>query len=111
MIESLIMLGFNLHQSKILSILLDEQWHTMRELETTCELRQPEVSVALKALADYLEVESSRVEKGRPIKLVRIDDLNLMRSDINTRISEEYNEKFSALECLGDLTPLHEEDN
>jgi predicted transcriptional regulator len=74
LIQLLIDCGITPHESKILGYLLThrEQETSSRELERSCDLRQPEASIALKKLMATKwigVVEQTSSGQGRPSKL------------------------------------------
>jgi len=111
MIEQLQKLGFTLNQSKVISILLDEQWHTMREIEVSSDLCQPIVSLTVKSLVDYIEIgRADREGKGAPLKPVRIKSTYKFLNNINNAILDDANIKMRAIKELRSNVPsLHEE--
>ena len=111
MIELLKKLGFKTNESKILYILLNGKEYTLRELEIISELRQPEVSIAIKQLniRGYLsckEVETSM--RGRPYKLISLAESPIIiLLWIEADIRNECAEKLAISEKLRNLTTLH----
>ena len=112
MIDNFKLIGFNTHQSKILSILIDEKWHTAKELESKLGLRQPEVSNGLFSIWAYIEYDSIKQERGAPLKPIRLAMSKVMFLENLRNIAlEEFNAKCDAIKELGDFTALHEEDD
>ena len=71
-VDFLCSLGFTKNESVVLNEMLSEKEYTQRELERACDLRQPEVSVALKLLniKKFVEISNQVINKnksGRPV--------------------------------------------
>jgi predicted transcriptional regulator len=109
MIETFKQLGFTNAQSKVLNVLIDEQWHLASDIRDATGLQQPEVSIALKGLEKHLEV--GRIEKGRgaPFKPVRIVSKGAFIESLRLDILSDFNTMCELLVDLGDFTSLHEE--
>jgi predicted transcriptional regulator len=57
-------------QVRIVEVLSDNKPHTSKIIEHTLYLRQPEVSLALRDLREFITItEKKSEEKGRPIKV------------------------------------------
>jgi len=112
MIEHLQKLGFNYSQSKVVSILLDGQWHTRRELERGSDLCQPVVSLTLKSICDYIEVgRIETVTKGASMKPVRIKSIDEFFRGAHAKIYYPYVDASNAIKELRDLTGHPPHDN
>jgi predicted transcriptional regulator len=71
--ELLINVGVKKNTATILSLLLDGEARSTREIERAADLRQPETSLALKDLHGFVSVtEQASSEKGRPNKVYRM---------------------------------------
>ena len=87
----------------------DHEWHTLRDIERKMDLRQPEVSMALKELAPYIEVRKSDRNagsgRGRPVSEVRMSEVsaNAFVDAVITNGKGEIKVKEAALEKLKDL--------
>ena len=58
----------------VVEVLSDCKVHTMRDIERKADLRQPEVSVAISILHEYLTIsEKPSLNRGRPSKCVAMD--------------------------------------
>ena len=75
-----------------------DDWATSRDIEKATNLRQPEVSIAVRMLLErgWVERDSlKRESKGRPINIYRMDvDL----SDVYTAIESDEKEKIADVE-------------
>ena len=69
--ELLINAGTDRVIAGVIEVLADGKWHSMREIERAADLRQPEVSIAIGTLAEYLETKTAGGAHGRPQKCVR----------------------------------------
>lgn len=69
--ELLINAGTDRIIAGVIEVLADGKWHSMREIERTADLRQPEVSGAISHLSEYVELRNSKGARGRPQKCVR----------------------------------------
>ena len=69
--ELLINAGTDRVIAGVIEVLADGSWHTMREIERAADLRQPEVSIAIGKLAEYVELRNAKGARGRPQKCVR----------------------------------------
>ena len=68
-------IGLKRNVAKVLIYLAMTEEATSREIERSSDLRQPEVSIAMRALKEYEWIESreSKAEsKGRPVKIYRL---------------------------------------
>ena len=71
--ENLMVLGVHRTVSLVVEALVDGEPHTLREIERITGLRQPEVSLAVSEIKDYVLVkEKYDGERGRPIKIVTL---------------------------------------
>lgn len=75
-----------------------DDWATSRDIEKATNLRQPEVSIAVRTLLDrgWIERDSlKRESKGRPINIYRMDvDL----TDVYMSIESDEKEKIAEVE-------------
>ena len=69
--ELLINAGTDRVIAGVIEVLADGKWQSMREIERTADLRQPEVSSAISHLSEYVELRNSKGARGRPQKCVR----------------------------------------
>jgi predicted transcriptional regulator len=75
-----------------------DDWATSRDIEKATNLRQPEVSIAVRTLLErgWIERDSlKRESKGRPINIYRMD-VNL--ADVYTSIESDQKEKIAEVE-------------
>ena len=87
----------------------DHSWHTQRDIERKADLRQPEVSTALKELAPYIEIRkldhNEGNGKGRHISEFMMSEVS-SKAFIETIINNAESEariKEAALEKLREL--------
>jgi len=99
MISNFKKLGFKTPDSKILSVMIDYDWHTSKELEHKLALSQSEVSIALNRLKEHIECETIESEgKGRRERRYKLSDS--FGSFVRNKIINEHNEKNNALEYI-----------
>ena len=76
--QKLMACGIRRTVSNVVELLVsDFDWHKFRDIERKADLRQPEVSMAIKEILPYVEVRTSnekREEKGRPTKEFRLTE-------------------------------------
>lgn len=68
-------IGLKRNVSKVLVYLANTSEATSRDIERGTDLRQPEVSIAMRTLKDneWIETRESKAEsKGRPVKIYRL---------------------------------------
>ena len=71
--ELLIKIGVPKNTANVFAFLLDGEPRTARQIERVVDLRQPEVSIALKNLHGFVSVtEQASENKGRPNKVYRM---------------------------------------
>ena len=71
--ELLIKVGVPKNTANVFAFLLDGEPRTARQIERVVDLRQPEVSIALKNLRPFVSVtERASENKGRPNKVYRM---------------------------------------
>jgi predicted transcriptional regulator len=79
-------------QALVLEALSDFEWHSLRDVERAADLRQPEVSMAVKALGKTIEKKvREHAGKGRPEKMVRCTKkglVSLLENEVNKRMEE-----------------------
>ncbi|MDI6867284.1 MarR family transcriptional regulator [Methanoculleus sp.] len=104
--ELLMDIGIKRNVARVLVFLTNNAEATSREIERGTDLRQPEVSIAMRYLkeCDWIDVRESRSEsKGRPVKIY-----NLSRpiSEIMDKI--EYEKKKEARHQLDLIQKMRE---
>ena len=75
-----------------------DDWATSRDIERATNLRQPEVSIAVRTLLDrgWIERDSlKRESKGRPINIYRMD---VELTDVYTSIESDEKDKIAEVE-------------
>ncbi len=81
--ENLIRIGVARTTAKVVEFLNDGESgtsKTLREIERGCDLRQPEVSIAIKSLVGYVKVSGSKTpSRGRPTKIISMPKENYKR--------------------------------
>lgn len=88
--ETLINLGLKRNVAKVLTYLKNVNEVTSRDLEMGSDLRQPEVSIAMRELKDLewvAEREEKKPGKGRPFKIYKL------KADVSTIIEHLEKEK------------------
>ena len=107
-VEALISLGMNRFVARVLAYLQQVKEVTSNELEMGTNLRQPEVSIAMKHLNEYdwiNEREEKKPGKGRPYKIyslkVRFNDIITQLETEQKRAVEEAQAKIKRLKELG----------
>jgi predicted transcriptional regulator len=82
--------------SEVVSVLRETNgWMTMRQVERTADMRQPEVSIAVSDLRQYIATKKEKSPgKGRPQKMVCMTDalyaayLTSLKNKIETETSD-----------------------
>jgi len=85
--EALVVLGCSNNEAKVISYLTEHDGSFQRDIERACDLRQPEVSIALSSLKKLgvIQFESVHAVRGRSMK-----KYSLLRN----RLYEVMQEKF-----------------
>ncbi len=111
--DALISLGISRNVARILSYLQNKNEVTSVELEREAGLRQPEVSIAMKALEerDWLnEREEKKPGKGRPHKVYSLRvSFNKIIAELEKqqkKAVDEMQKNIKRLKELGSVTPI-----
>lgn len=102
MSDLLIKAGVKRPVAKVVEVLSDYQYHTMREIEREADLRQPEVSLVVKVLDGYVTIETQQGDRGRPQNVVSMKKPNLVAfiSDQKKRAESERKDADDAFAAL-----------
>ena len=78
--ENLIQIDVPRTTAKVVEFLKDGESRTLREIERGCDLRQGEVSLAVKSLTGYITfAEGNASTRGRPTKIITMSKKNYER--------------------------------
>lgn len=82
----------------------DHEYHSLREIERGCDLRQPEVSIVVSAQSKFIESKTSpnSSKRGRPVKHARMTN-GLMAAyldRIKTTAEQECKDRMAAVASL-----------
>ena len=73
--EKLTACGMRRTLALVVEVLSDNEWHKFRDIERKADLRQPEVSQAVKEIKEYIEIqkcEERQFDHGRCMQKIRI---------------------------------------
>ena len=102
----LIGIGTKRNEAKVLVFLANIPEATSREIERSTDLRQPEVSVAMKYLIDlgWIKSRESKAEsKGRPIKIYELaKPITEILDGIEKKKEKEANNQLAHIQKLRD---------
>lgn len=100
-------IGICKNSSKVLALLIRELDFSSRDMERICDLRQPEVSIALKDLITrgWVKIVRHVIEnKGRPVSIYRLNKtLDEILDDIKGMIIGDSGRKIIDIERIRDL--------
>jgi len=100
-------IGLRKHNALILVLMIRDVDFTSRDIERACDLRQPEVSIALTSLVKrkWIQVIREYVEhKGRPIKVYHLGkSLDNILEELKGEIIGDYQEKLKEIEIVREL--------
>ena len=100
-------IGLRKHNAQILVLMIRDVDFTSRDIERACDLRQPEVSIALTSLVKrkWIQVIREYVEhKGRPIKVYHLGkSLDNILEELKGEIIGDYQEKLKEIEIVREL--------
>lgn len=91
--DNLMLLGVPKTVALVVEVLADGTPHSLHEIENAADLRQSEVSIAVRCISDYITtVPRSCVNKGRPQKIVQMSRESYLR--YVTELRETLRKKF-----------------
>lgn len=100
-------IGLKINSARVLVLLLRDTDCTSRDMERICDLRQPEVSIALADLMKRRWIEVVRqisANKGRPIKIYHLArTLDDILEELKKAIIGEYEEKVQEIEHIREI--------
>ncbi|MDD1724182.1 MAG: hypothetical protein LUQ07_03530 [Methanospirillum sp.] len=100
-------IGLKINSARVLVLLLRDTDFTSRDMERMCDLRQPEVSIALTDLIKKRWVQVVRQiseNKGRPIKIYHLArSLDDILEELKKVIIGEYEEKIQEIEHIREI--------
>ncbi|HIH44412.1 MAG TPA: ArsR family transcriptional regulator [Candidatus Methanoperedenaceae archaeon] len=106
--DTLMALGLKRNVAKVLTYLKNVEEVTSRDLEMGSDLRQPEVSIAMRELKemDWIsEREEKKSGKGRPFKIYKLKtDMATIISHLETQKKKESQEMMESIKRLKELT-------
>ncbi len=102
--ETLMGLGLKRNVAKALTYLKNVNEVTSRQIEIGSDMRQPEVSVAVRELKGFKWImvrEEKKPGKGRPFKLYRLDrDMNLIINELEREKVDESKQMLDNIQRL-----------
>ncbi|HOL40607.1 hypothetical protein [Methanospirillum sp.] len=100
-------IGLKKNTARVLVLMIRDADLTSRDIERICDLRQPEVSIALSDLMKrkwVKDIRHSREGKGRPTMIYHlIKSLDDILEELKTEIVGDYEEKMKEIERVRDL--------
>ena len=100
-------IGLKKNTGRVLVLMIRDDDLTSREIERICDLRQPEVSIALSDLMKrkwVRDIRHAREGKGRPTMIYHlIKSLDDILEELKTEIVGDYEEKLKEIEKVRDL--------
>ena len=100
-------IGMKRLAARVLVMMLRDIELTSREIERVCDLRQPEVSIALSDLIGrkwVRKVGQTGEGKGRPVLLYRLGKtLDDILDELKREIAGDYEKKLSEIEQIREL--------
>ena len=100
-------IGLKKNTARVLVLMIRGDELTSREMERVCDLRQPEVSIALTDLQKrkWIRVVRHIMEnKGRPVKIFQlIHSLDDILDELKNAIVGDYEEKVKEIEKVREL--------
>lgn len=100
-------IGLKKNAARVLVLMIRDIDLTSREIERICDLRQPEVSIALSDLMKrkwVKDIRQSREGKGRPTMIYHlVKSLNDILDELKTEIVGDYEEKVKEIEKVREL--------
>lgn len=106
-IEAFEVLGLTKKESKVLALIVDMKIVTTREFERLLDMRQPEVSMTLKALQTRGWIRNTnKVKIGTMLRAGKAYELayalDEIVGDLKKQADKKQNEKINSLKVLGD---------
>ena len=105
-------IGLKKNTARVLVLMLRDADLTSREIERTCDLRQPEVSIALKDLMERRWVRDVRKimeNKGRPVNIYHlIKSLDDILDELKRVIVGDYEKKLQEIERVREMLRVKE---
>jgi predicted transcriptional regulator len=106
--DTLIELGLKRNVAKVLTYLKNVEDVTSRDLEMGSDLRQPEVSIAMRELEELGwigEREEKKPGKGRPYKIYKLEtNIESIIEHLEAQKKKESQEMMASIKRLKELT-------
>jgi predicted transcriptional regulator len=106
--DTLIELGLKRNVAKVLTYLKNVKDVTSRDLEMGSDLRQPEVSIAMRELEELGwigEREEKKPGKGRPYKIYKLEtDIDSIIEHLESQKKKESQAMMASIKRLKELT-------
>ncbi|MBE0521237.1 MAG: ArsR family transcriptional regulator [Candidatus Methanoperedenaceae archaeon] len=106
--DTLIQLGLKRNVAKVLTYLKNIKEVTSRDLEMGSDLRQPEVSIAMRELEELewiSEREEKKPGKGRPYKIYQLNtNIDTIIDYLENKMKKESQEKMENIKRLKQLS-------
>lgn len=106
--DTLIQLGLKRNVAKVLTYLKNIKEVTSRDLEMGSDLRQPEVSIAMRELEELewiSEREEKKPGKGRPYKIYQLNtSIDTIIDYLENKMKKESQEKMENIKRLKQLS-------
>jgi predicted transcriptional regulator len=100
-------IGLKKNTARVLVLMIRDEDLTSRDIERICDLRQPEVSIALSDLMKrkwVKDIRHAREGKGRPTMIYHlVKSLDDILEELKTEIVGDYEEKLKEIEKVRDL--------
>lgn len=106
-VDNLVGLGIKKNIAKVVVYLSSVPEATSRMIERVTDLRQPEVSIAMRNLKEFKWVEireKKRESKGRPVKIYRLSkSFNEIMDKLEGEMKLQAQNKLELLQALRDI--------
>ena len=100
-------IGLKKNTARLLVLMVRDEDLTSRDMERACDLRQPEVSIALKDLMERKWVKDIRQVmegKGRPVKIYHlVRSLDDILDELKKVIVGDYEKKLNEIERVREM--------
>jgi len=100
-------IGLRRNTARVLVLMIRDIDLTSREMERVCDLRQPEVSIALTDLQKrkwVKDIRQAREGKGRPVVIYHlVTSLDGILEELEKAIAGDYEEKIQEIEKVREL--------